>query len=586
MLGAGVDVPLTSALYGSFRLGYADRSHTLLTTEQVPVIVGSSMQQVQIEHTLHASIAEVLAEAGVGVRIGPLRAGVLAGYGLRSFGEVRSEERVVNDQGIVFLDSRSDIRNRFVGSVPSPQSSTMMMTGVLGVDIRLDKRAQWHVTPEVAMTWQTTDLSSTYAWHLTIPSVALRLSYTFLSTHEGPSASTMTVDTASQQNIVAAELPDDRAEPHVGVALEAVGVSAVRIEEAEQVTYFPTLPYIFFDENSDEIPTRYAHNGGGVRAGKNSTAIDLHHQLLAVVAERCAKDASARIVLTGTLSDNERDTSIAARRAAHVADALVQQYGVARARIDVRWRRLPELPSTATGADAALADEENRRVEITSTSADLLMPYRIADTTVTMTPARIELRARTTDSLPVEDWSIAVDGATIRRSSRPLAGGVFFTPTADMLTNALASGVVRCTVEGSHHGYHVDDTLAVAVQAVRLFEKRREHRNDSIIERFELVVFPYNRSDVSAGHRRIIDMVNTIVGPDANIVIEGCTDVIGQEAENRRLSLDRAQSVARYVRGTVTVIGRGEPTDALSQTLPEERMLQRVVKITAAVPVR
>ncbi len=62
--------------------------------------------------------------------------------------------------------------------------------------------------------------------------------------------------------------------------------------------------------------------------------------------------------------------------------------------------------------------------------------------------------------------------------------------------------------------------------------------------------------------------------------------MLGSPDENLRLSLERAQAVARELRGNITVRGLGEPEGSVSQTYPEERMLRRVVTITAYVPVR
>ena len=56
--------------------------------------------------------------------------------------------------------------------------------------------------------------------------------------------------------------------------------------------------------------------------------------------------------------------------------------------------------------------------------------------------------------------------------------------------------------------------------------------------------------------------------------------------DNRRISLERARAVASELSGNVMVIGRGEPEATLPLQLPEERMLERVVRITAVVPVR
>lgn len=89
----GLDVPITGSWFGSLRLGTADRSHTLSTSELLDVIVGNTLVSGSIEHTLELSLRDITLEALVGYRIGDLSFRAGAGYGWRTFGQLRAADR-------------------------------------------------------------------------------------------------------------------------------------------------------------------------------------------------------------------------------------------------------------------------------------------------------------------------------------------------------------------------------------------------------------------------------------------------------------------------------------------------------------
>lgn len=127
--------------------------------------------------------------------------------------------------------------------------------------------------------------------------------------------------------------------------------------------------------------------------------------------------------------------------------------------------------------------------------------------------------------------------------------------------------------------------VVTVADTIRLFDKRRNNVQDSTVERFDLIVFPFRSAELTSEHQRVLKLVRERIGTNARVDIEGRTDVIGSAEENAKLSLQRANSVARELKGRVSVVGRGEPDQGQTQILPEERMLSRTVTITATVPV-
>jgi hypothetical protein len=83
--GLGIDIPVTSSLFGSMRLSPHDRSHTVSADESVNVIVGNSFTPATIKHSLELPLTEYGLEALIGYRLGSfvIRAGT--SYAIRSF---------------------------------------------------------------------------------------------------------------------------------------------------------------------------------------------------------------------------------------------------------------------------------------------------------------------------------------------------------------------------------------------------------------------------------------------------------------------------------------------------------------------
>jgi outer membrane protein OmpA-like peptidoglycan-associated protein len=523
--GLGVDMPVTSSLFGSMRLSLHDRSHTVSADESVNVIVGNNYTLATIKHSLELPLTEYGLEALIGYRLGNFvfRAGT--SYAIRSFGSLRSREEITSPASATFTDTKSNVRNSTQGALPQPIQDAWNVVGVVGLDIPLRRGGAWRLTPEVSLHSALADITSAASWKTITPAIGLRLSYEF---GVQPPAQAMSQrlprrDTGAKPPT--AQEPRRQQVQRDTTPLADTIKTRVIIEELEEERFLPVLPYVFFDQNSSVIPERYATDRVTLNPNGITTIVVFHHQLLKVIADRMQRDPSIEITLTGCSSDDEQEQRLSIDRARAVAKIFTSTYGIASKRITIRRRGLPSSPSIAVDREAPLADEENRRVEITSTSPDLLMPYRVADTVMIV---------KQTDQR---------GGKSGQRS-----------------------------------------TVVTVADTIRLFDKRRNNIQDSTVERFDLIVFPFRSAELTSEHQRVLKLVRERIGIDARVAIEGRTDVIGSAEENAKLSLQRANSVARELQGRVSVIGRGEPDPDQSQTLPEERMLSRTVTITATVP--
>lgn len=592
-LSLGSDITIWGSLIGGVRLTLSDRSHTLKTREVVDVIEDNFIVQGEIQHTIETPLTEFGVESFLGYRFGNVTIRQGLGFATRSFGQLRAKEELVAPSGAVFTDTRTSERNVRSGDLPQSAGTTLYAISAIGLDIALTKTQSWRFTPEVSLAYGFSSLTTATKWSMVVPSIGFRISYEFGSTPTTPPAPrSVPVQNTVPPPVVATKkatpAPTQSREVAVKHDVEVrVNVRGkLQLEEIEEERFLPMLPYIFFDASSSTIPSRYVTRDTAQPSATTLSAVAFHHRVLSILAQRLRQYPSADITLIGTTSVDEADSTVALARARSVASTLTEAFGISAKRIKVRARRLPGNASVAAGSEASLADEENRRVEIVSTNEDVLAPYRIADTVATMTPPKIVIDASSTGDLPIRNWSVRVNDIRIDSSSKAFTSPIVYAPDKAIAQAIMRDGRLRVLFVGTHQGEQATDTLSVAVDAIRLSDKRRERRNDSIVERYELVVFPFRRADLSAEHRRILKFVRSRIGTTARVTVEGCTDVIGNTEDNRRISLDRARAVAGELPGAVTVIGRGEPEVTVQQQLPEERMLERVVRITAVVPVR
>jgi outer membrane protein OmpA-like peptidoglycan-associated protein len=517
--GVGLDVPIAHSFFGSVRMAMHDRSHTLTSEERVDIIVDNDLTTATIEHSLALPLTEYGFETHIGWRRGSFVARAGIGYSHRVYGALRSREELLSPAGATFTDTDGTVRNSTAGPLPSAITSSWHFVSVIGLDIRLSERSPWRLTPEATLSAAFNSVTSLTSWKMIVPAVGLRLSYE--------------IDLSSRPAPVPPPPPPLKTAPQApatskpATPTKRIVKQRVVIEELEEERFMPILPYVFFDRNNASIPSRYQVAPTTSRRDTAQTNVEFHRELLVVIADRLKQEPSADVVLTGHISNDETDARLALQRARAVASVLESSFGISSKRITTRARRLPANPSRAGADEAPLADEENRRVEITTSSSTLLLPYRATDTVLRVTEAVDEQQR-----------------------------------------------------------VNLSDSIVIETDTVRLVEKRRTMMQDSIVERFDLIVFPFGKSDLTDEHQRVLDIVRDRIGTSARVAVEGRTDRIGSLDENARISLERAQAVASQLQGRIDVLGRGEPDLSEPQILPEERMLQRVVSIYALVPMK
>jgi len=134
---------------------------------------------------------------------------------------------------------------------------------------------------------------------------------------------------------------------------------------------------------------------------------------------------------------------------------------------------------------------------------------------------------------------------------------------------------------------HFTQPKAIHVESTSEIEHEYIQKN---IEKTRLILFKYDRSDMDLTSRSLREELELNIeklrdSPDAKLLIQGFTDVIGDPDYNERLSFRRAESVAKYfidrgiLKSRITYEGFGMDRPLISNNLPEGRMMNRRVEI-------
>jgi outer membrane protein OmpA-like peptidoglycan-associated protein len=103
------------------------------------------------------------------------------------------------------------------------------------------------------------------------------------------------------------------------------------------------------------------------------------------------------------------------------------------------------------------------------------------------------------------------------------------------------------------------------------------------ISRFALAFFDFDKATLSSQNLQIINAVKSRLQPESEAIIVGYTDRVGDAAYNKRLSTDRAKTVAEMLPGLSvsrkSTSGVGESVLLYDNDLPEGRFYCRMVEI-------
>lgn len=378
----------------------------------------------------------------------------------------------------------------------------------------------------------------------------------------------------------------------------AYSVDNIKVEEVKYTELFPIVPYVFYNEGSKYPSASTQTLAAEKETGKfviediEADAIEINKNTLDIIGTRMQKNTAADLTITGTV-DNKTEkgkTALAKERAEQAKNYLVVNYGISPDRITAEGISAPTKPSSTRVEDGVA---ENRRVEFSSKDRTLLNPMLVEkEKSSIASPDLVEFVPEVNSSDSVTKWQLELSqsGKMIKTFN---GGGNPNEIQWAIKPNQLAASDLpveyNLTVENVK-GKANNITGSIPVEFISTSQRTQEVKPDKTISKFSLVVFDFDSPEISAHDKEIIDNnILPAIAYNSTVQIYGYSDRIGEENYNKKLALQRARNVEKYIASKAKdakfeVYGIGESIQPYDNDLTIGRQLSRTVQIYVITP--
>jgi outer membrane protein OmpA-like peptidoglycan-associated protein len=375
-----------------------------------------------------------------------------------------------------------------------------------------------------------------------------------------------------------------------------------------------TLPLrnsVFFDEGSSDVPNRYVlltqdqattFNEASLQQEpaesknvRSSRQMNVYHNILNILGDRMRSNPTATISLSGASAKGPVEGKAFAES---IKQYLVNAFSINSTRIATAGRTKPLIPSEKPGAtkELTLLRAGDRRVDIQSNSPELLMevgggmmkPVQIVSTVSPLDSQVVFNVDGANDLLKSYTLEITDENGTVQKCGP-------FTRDQESLT---VSSILGNREEGEFKvtmlGINKNGTTVTKEGNVHL---KRQPETLGTALRYS-ILFDFDKSKSIASYNKFLtDVVSPMIVDGSTVVIQGHTDVIGQDGYNQKLSDSRARETQKVIQSALSKAGKnnvkfetagfGEDLNRapFENNLPEERFYNRTV-IIDIIPVK
>ncbi|HCV15735.1 MAG TPA: flagellar motor protein MotB [Rikenellaceae bacterium] len=363
---------------------------------------------------------------------------------------------------------------------------------------------------------------------------------------------------------------------------------------------FPLRNYVFFEEGSTEIPSRYVklNKADALKfkiaqfqepepkdiSHRSKRQLTAYNNILNILGNRMRDNKNLDVTLIGASAGN--GSALGLSYAESVKKYLVNVFDISPLRIKTEGRNQPINPSEQPGGTKflALLREGDRRVDIVSKSGDLLAPLQITAVQQDPLDSRIYFITEDGSKSPIKSWNLEVsDESGIVQHYGP------FTKNKESVSG---NAILKDRKSGSFKAVMVGKAEDGSV--IRKESTFKLSRSEAPAEggyRFS-ILFDFDQPKTVASYDKFLtDVVAPLVKNNGTVIIHGHTDIIGDDEYNVNLSEQRAQDVKRILEqalknlGTTGVkfeaygFGSDKHYAPFENKLPEERFYNRTVII-------
>lgn len=580
---------LSDFLFLDMRLGYFVRNGVLKRLEEDTVNLNAQAVKGIFEHTLDSKISSIGLEPMLGIRVWDafsLHLGFHAGLIIQK--DATHQEKIIEPATGTY---ENNMRTRLVKDVQIPDAASLRLAILAGLsyELPLNRERTWYLQPEAFYSYGLNEVAKNTEWKINTLRLGLALKYSPIPSIYEPPMTPPEQKPGLLANINAKGVDQNGNE---------INVAKFVVEEFLSFELKPLLSYLFFDENSFEIPSRYVMLTNSqarnfrIENLHSAGVLEAYYNLLNIVGRRMIDNPDAIITIEGCNSNEGREkdnTNLSRRRAESVRDYLRDVWEIPETRMKISTRNLPQEPSNVNEPEGII---ENRRVEITTNKFEILAPIITDDTLRTVNPPMVRFYNDVLNEADIDNWSVEAyqNGKLIKEfkgeSSVPPVVEWLFDLEQKSIPNQNASLVYKLNVEDITGQKISSDKKSIPVEVVTIQKKRRERKGDKYIDRFSLILFAYDKATISYYNSKVIDIIKSRVKANSEIKIVGHTDRIGTAERNQKLSQDRADAVKKELRADkIFSVGLGENELKYNNNLPEGRFYCRRVDVLVETPI-
>ncbi len=603
--GGFVAFPITDKMDLTFRAVYTGLSAEISRTEDELLGGNNGSVDGQFEHRIDAVLNSAGLQALVGFKLSDqlrLHGGFRAGYMLASkFSQV--EEIVSPDYG-VFMDTKSTTRNVY-NDKEIPDASTIEAALMAGItyDLPLNSSYTFFLVPEAFFSFGLTSFAPDMGWQANYFGAGIGIRYAprgiippkppppppppppLPPPPPPPSAPVL------DATIAAFSVEKDGSES---------GVSTMKVEEFLSTRTHPILSFVFFEENSSTLPSRYIRISEeekktfSVKRLYDLKTMNVYYRVLDIVGKRMSVYPQSNLDLTGCNSDfggEKNNKKLSADRANVVKEYLMTKWGIPESRLKTKARNLPAVPSNNTLPEGR---SENRRVEMSSNVQQIFEPMIIQDTLRIPNPPHIRFRPQVNAEIGIKSWKIitsqsqgtlrvfAGDGPPpekidweVEKEDEQEFVPRFNEPLAYMLE-----------VVDNDNKVWQSPPQYMPVEQITIETKIFEMIEDKEIDKFSLILFDFDKATLGKENESIVKIARNRIRKNSTVAITGYSDRTGEEQHNLKLSQRRANATAKALgMNLANAKGVGESQLLYDNDTPEGRFYCRTVIIEIVTPI-
>lgn len=562
-----------------------------------------------------------------------------AGFKLGFYSKAKfsQSERILSPDNVVFAEENSIVRNNY-SSQDIPDKNSLLFMGTIGIGYEIHYLKNGTIAPEIKYSLPFTNVSSV-AWKPSALNLGIALKFPITpadraildSIYYQRDTATVIVkglkserlqmyDTKKQyikeetadytlNKTIIMEYYRKEVPAPLGVLESSINIIATKsdgtitdvpeivIEEIETEEVFPLLNQVFFKKGSSDLSKTNLNLLTSEQTKSFSeeklqwNTIKIYSDVLNIIASRMIDNPKANITITGCNNnlDIEKDnTTLSTSRAESIKQYLVDVWGISGKRIKTVATGLPPKPANNLRTEGI---EENQRAELASNDKDILKPVIMRDIQRTSNPPVVNIIPTINSAEGIKKWNMEIKQSdNLIRAYKGESGNDTITWNIENKPMPALEEPVNINLTAIDKA---DQTTTAAknikISQKTIKKKQIEMLDDKKIERFSLILFDYDKSEVTDKQERFINEIKSKIKPESKVIISGYTDRTGDKAYNKNLAMERALEVKKLLNLTdeQTVINAvGSGTLLYDNNIPEGRSYSRTVTIVVETPIK